>query len=110
MRTHQQIDQRSLRLARAVVEKLERGDPRTGIDLARENNRRWREMNPSRLHDAWATILSGEWTGIRAVLLDESERGAQLRQNNPFCGVLTPPERWAIYREFEMATEACVRE
>ena len=36
---------------------------------------------------------------MRAVLLDESDEGQRLRQNDPFCGVLTPKERWAIYRE-----------
>jgi hypothetical protein len=105
MKTHQQIDQRSLRLARAVVEKLEDGDPRTGVALAQENNRRWNAQNPSRLHEDWTAILSGKWENIREILLDKSERGAQLRQNNPFCGILTPQERWKIYREFNQETQ-----
>jgi hypothetical protein len=32
-------------------------------------------------------------------LLDPSERGVQLRQNSPFCGILTAQERWAFYRK-----------
>jgi hypothetical protein len=44
-------------------------------------------------------ILQGSWPEIRSVLLDESEEGKRLRQNSPFCGILTPVERWAIYRE-----------
>ncbi len=99
MRTHGQIDERSWRLARAIADKLEAGDLTAGLARARAVNRRWREQAPSRLHGDWAEILQGDWPAIRAALLDESERGAQLRQNNPFCGILTPRERWAFYRE-----------
>ena len=96
MRTHGQIDERSLRLARAVADKLETGDLTMGLERARAVNRRWREQSPSGLHDDWAEILRRDWPFIRVALLDESERGAQLRQNNPFCGILTPQERWGI--------------
>jgi hypothetical protein len=37
---------------------------------------------------------------VRAVLLDESDEGQRLRQSDPFCGILTPEERWKIYREY----------
>jgi hypothetical protein len=99
MNTHAQVDHRSLRLAWTIVGKLEAGDVQAGIDRARSVNHRWRAQAASRLHDDWAAILQGDWPSIRRVLLDESERGAQLRQNNPFCGILTPQERWAIVRE-----------
>ena len=99
MNTHAQLDHRSLRLAAAIVEKLEAGDVQAGIDRARSVNRRWRAQAPARLHDDWAVILQGDWPSIRRALLDDSERGAQLRQNNPFCGILTPPERWKLVRE-----------
>lgn len=99
MKTHQQIDRRSLRLADALARKLEAGDVQAGIERARTVNRRWRAQGASRLHDEWAEILAGDWISIRNALIDHSERGAQLRQNNPFCGILEPRERWAIYRE-----------
>lgn len=98
MKLHQEIDQRSLELARVVVQKLESGDLAAGLNHVRGVNRRWREQNPSSLHEEWATLLAGEWPTIRAALLDESEHGAQLRQNSPFCGILTPQERWAFFR------------
>lgn len=101
MRTHQEIDQRSLALAQAVVEKLEAGNLSDGLDHVRAVNRRWRQQNPSTLHDEWARILSGDWPSIRATLLDDSERGAQLRQNSPFCGILTPRERWRFFKEYQ---------
>lgn len=99
MKTHGQIDRRSLRLAKAVVDKLEATDFRVGVRRAQAINRRWREQDASRLHADWAVLLQGDWPEIRAALLDESERGDQLRQNNPFCGILAPRERWALLRE-----------
>ena len=38
MKTHEKIDGRSLRLARAIVEKMEAGDVQTGIERARQIN------------------------------------------------------------------------
>jgi len=70
------------------------------VRRAIETNRRWRARSSSRLHDRWADILALPWPSIRSALLDDSERGRELRQNNPFCGILTPQERWGIYREF----------
>jgi hypothetical protein len=99
VKTHQQIDHRSLRLARVVAEKLEAGNLLAGLARARAVNERWRQQASSPLHEAWRDLLAGDWPSIRAALLDASERGAQLRQNNPFCGILTPRERWDVYRQ-----------
>ncbi len=48
----------------------------------------------------WQEILNQNWESVRKVLLDESEEGKRLRQSTPFAGVLTPQERWEIYRRF----------
>jgi hypothetical protein len=32
------------------------------------------------------------------VLTERSERAAELRQSSPFAGVLSPAERWHIWR------------
>jgi hypothetical protein len=45
-------------------------------------------------------ILSRDWPEVRGILLDDSEEGRRMRQSDPFCGILTPAERWEIYREF----------
>jgi hypothetical protein len=96
---HPSIDRRGLDLARAIVEKLERGDRAAGVAKARAVNQRWRDMGSSALHDAWADILQGDWESIKSILLADNERGRELRQNNPFCGILTPEERLAIFHE-----------
>lgn len=100
MKTHREIDDRSLALARAVVSRID-GDPqREGLRRARETSERWFRENPAPAVAEWRTLLQGDWDAIRLVLLDESEAGKRLRQNSPFCGVLTSQERWDIYRRF----------
>jgi hypothetical protein len=98
MKTHQQIDERSLAMARAIVARID-GDPtRAGLVRARATCQRWFRDRPMPVFSEWLEILKRPWEEIREVLLDESETGQRLRQSDPFCGILTPQERWAIYR------------
>jgi hypothetical protein len=39
-----------------------------------------------------------------AAMVEESERMTAMRQANPFAGILTPRERWAIYDQFPSGT------
>jgi hypothetical protein len=98
VKTHQDIDERSLTMARRIVEKIDVDPDRAGLDRARGVCERWVQMGnvPAR---EWKSILERPWAEIREILLDESEEGRRLRQNDPFCGILTPEERWEIYRE-----------
>jgi hypothetical protein len=98
VKTHNGIDRRSLTMARSIVAKID-GDPaRGGLAHARQVCARWVERGnvPAR---EWMAILQRSWPEIRSILLDDSEEGRRLRQNDPFCGILTPSERWEIYRE-----------
>lgn len=90
---HQQIDQRSLRLARAVVEQID-GNPAL-LDKARA----WAGQHSSPALLEWQVILRGNWPQIRATLLRNDEEGQRLRQSSPFVGILTPLQRWTIYRD-----------
>jgi hypothetical protein len=47
----------------------------------------------------WAEILTGDLSSIASFLTDRSELAFELRQSSPFAGVLTPEERWRIWRE-----------
>jgi hypothetical protein len=100
MRTHQEIDGRSLALAQAVVDAIDRDPLRRGIEVARQTCRRWLDGDPSHAAKEWIPIVEREWQDIRRVLLDDSEEGRRLRQNSPFCGVFSPRERWLIYERF----------
>ena len=98
MTSHQQIDERSLDMARSIVEKIDRDPTRNGLVKARITCRRWLQECPEPAIREWSEIIERPWSEIRNVLLDPSERGQRLRQSDPFCGILTPQERWGIYR------------
>jgi hypothetical protein len=100
--SHSQIDERNRLLAEEVARKID-ADPH-GHALARVRAlcARWL-ATPSASPDLkrWQDILARPWAEIRAHLLDLSEEGTRLRQSSPFCGVLSPRERWRIYKEFK---------
>jgi len=98
--SHQTIDRRSMAMAEAIVEKIDRDPARGGLEKARATCQRWFQQRPLPPIAEWLEILKRPWEEIRRVLLDESEHGQRLRQSGPFAGVLTPQERWAIYRAF----------
>lgn len=101
MQSHEDIDTRSLALARALVDKIDI-DPQAGIAAARALCGKWMRGGggDGNAVARWIPILELPWQRIRSVLLDPSEAGRQLRQSNPFCGILTPRERWKIYKRF----------
>jgi hypothetical protein len=99
MRTHQQIDARSLDMARAIVAKIDADPAHAGLQKPRDVCHRWHANSPNPSTREWLEILERPWEEIRAILLDESENGKRLRQTDPFCGILTPAERWAIYKK-----------
>lgn len=100
VRTHQQIDRRSLELARAIVSAIDSDPARAGLQRARETCQRWRATSPSPAIEEWLAILDRDWAEIRRVLLDDDENARRLRQSSPFCGAISPRERWAIYERF----------
>ena len=100
MKTHAQIDNRSLALARAVVAVIDGDSARRGLERARCVCARWGRESPSPVVAEWQRILAGSWDSIRAVLLDVGEKGKRLRQSSPFCGILTARQRWDIYKRF----------
>ena len=97
MRDHHAIDQRSLAMARRIVAKIDADPRREGLEHARRVCARWVERGNTPAIE-WLEILRRPWPEIRAILLDDSEESRRLRQNDPFCGILTPSERWEIYR------------
>jgi hypothetical protein len=103
MRTHKQVDERSLAMARAIVAKIDQDPARAGLTKARATCTRWYQERPLPAVKEWLEILGRPWEQVREVLLDESEEGQRLRQSDPFCGILTPRERWEIYREHSEA-------
>ena len=83
MKTHQQIDRRSLAMAEAIVSKIDRDAKRTGLLKARATCSRWMKRHATAANREWLEILDRPWEDIRAPLLEDSERGRRLRQNDP---------------------------
>jgi len=106
MKTHQEIDRRSLALARAIVAIIDADPGRLGLRKAREICARWMQTSPGPAVAEWQRILATDWEAVRAALLREDDEGQRLRQSNPFCGILTPQERWELYRKFDRESQA----
>lgn len=100
MKTHQDIDKRSLAMARAIALRIDRDPRRRGLTRARSVCARWYGMNPQPCVEEWMGILRKPWREARKMLLNRGELGQRLRQSSPFCGILTPVERWRIYAEY----------
>ncbi|MBI3922863.1 MAG: hypothetical protein HY318_15690 [Armatimonadetes bacterium] len=100
MRTHQRIDERSLAMAKAIVTRIDTDPKREGLARANSVCERWEKQHPSSCNREWLRLLAKPWGEVRAILLDGTDEGRRLRQNSPFCGILTPEERWEIYRRF----------
>lgn len=100
MRTHEEIDRRSLDLARAIAARIDADPRREGLVRARATCERWMATGPSAAAAEWMRILANPWERVRVVLLRADEDGRRLRQNSPFCGILTPRERWDFYRRW----------
>jgi hypothetical protein len=101
---HSRLDERSLALHRLVAEKL-LDDPAL-LDRARGNLRRWQESNgsPSPALAEWQQILTGTADQVARFLVERSERATRLRQSSPFTGILSEPERLAIYESHSART------
>jgi len=100
MKSHEDIDRRSLALARSIVAIIDADPERNGVQKARVNCGRWLGYLPTPTLREWQAILAQDWPTIRAVLLDEGQEGRRLRQSSPFCGILSTRARWEIYRLF----------
>jgi len=70
--------------------------------IARDNLLHWRITAGRSLPylDEWQRMLEGSLDNLLQAIEREDERMTALRQSSPFAGVLSPPERWAIYEQF----------
>lgn len=95
--THERARDRSRAYHRAVARRLRR----PMVDEARHVLFRWREQG--RIHtvyaNRWEELLSRPLPEIRRSLTETSRDADDLRQNSPFAGLLSEPERQRILRE-----------
>jgi hypothetical protein len=94
---HDRAQARSLAYHRALAQRLRK----PMVDEARHVLFRWREQGriDQRYADRWERLLDRPVPEIRRALVDESQDANDLRQNSPFAGQLSEPERRRIVHE-----------
>jgi hypothetical protein len=96
---HDRAERRNRAYHAAVARHLRR---RT-VERALHQLWRWYEegnIDP-RYADAWEEVLRRPLPEIKRVLTDDSQRARDLRQNSPFAGALSEPERRKILDEIQ---------
>lgn len=100
---------RSLWLHRAIAARIQL-DPSRARALARTNLATVRAADSNGHSEVWtrrwSEFVDGPVDVLLGVLTSTSLDASQLRQTAPFAGLLTPRERWAVYRSLEAAGEA----
>jgi hypothetical protein len=94
---HQVTRLRNLAYHRTLARRLRRST----VDDARHTLWEWRHRRTidPRYADEWESILERPLTEIRRVLASDDPHADDLRQNSPFAGLLTEPERRRILEE-----------
>jgi hypothetical protein len=102
---HELLDDRSLEMDRVIAEKI-RANPKL-VQIALSNIKRWlanpdySDSNRQAILE-WKRIIETTTVAALVTLLESSsEEARRLRQSSPFCGILTPGERQAIFRKYE---------
>jgi len=96
---HMRIEERSLALHAEIAKRLA-AHPEL-LETARQNVARWIERDGEiPPWKEWREILKRPLSDIRQVLVSKDEDARSLRQSSPFCGLLSPRERWRIYESF----------
>lgn len=94
---HTRASARSLAYHRAIAQRMRRST----VEEARHALFRWRKQGriDDRYADGWEEILSRPLSEIRRAIIVPGAAGNDLRQNSPFVGLLSEPERARIVRE-----------
>ncbi|MCC6539364.1 MAG: hypothetical protein IT162_17565 [Bryobacterales bacterium] len=97
------LDRRSLDMHRAIAAKLlEEGGERDAFIA--ETRAAWeqRECAPEarRQRNEWRALLALPLAELAARISEDTPEMTRLRRSSPFAPLLTPQERWAIYRGF----------
>jgi hypothetical protein len=94
---HRGAELRSLAYHRALARRLRR----PMVDEARHVLWKWRDQGriDSRYAEQWDDVLRRPVAEIREVLGEDSQQARDLRQNSPFAGMLSEPERRKIMQD-----------
>ena len=96
---HPRIEERSIALHREIAGRIKENPAL--LKVARVNLRHWLLQGGERSYwKEWEKLLAGPLAVLLAFLVSPEEKAWWLRQSSPFCGILTPLERWDIYESF----------
>jgi hypothetical protein len=101
MRTHAELDKRSLAMHCLVAERVRR-DPAL-FERAQLTLARWRSTVCAASQpylDEWDALMSQGAEVCLRVATEDSERATALRQSSPFAGLLTHQERFAFLKSW----------
>lgn len=97
---------RSLWLAAAIAGKVAT-NPELAVDVAHKNLALMRSRNPRgmtvRWLDRWDDLLHGPLDRVLTTLTSPAPHAREMRQNNPFAGLLTEEERNRALEAFKRA-------
>ena len=100
---HRRLEERSIALHLEIAKRIE-ANPGI-ISIAKKNLERWiKKDGELPVWREWREILGRPMDQILALLISPDENVRRLRQSSPFCGVLSPRERWKIYESFTVGT------
>jgi len=94
---HERAERRNRAYHAAVARRLGKGT----VDRALHQLWRWVEEGQIDPYyaDAWEAVLQRPLAAIKRVLTEDSQEARDLRQNSPFAGALSEPERRKILEE-----------
>jgi len=106
-RGHERIDRRTLALCRHLVLYMERQkDVKRQEKLAAVLKKltRWKKHDVHCAeYDIWEkAILNGGWNEVKRLLLEKTDYGVQVRQINPFIGILPENIVDKVYRRYRI--------
>lgn len=98
MNLHYLAEERSLAYHREVASRL-LSTPAL-VEQARARVQGWLlEQRSTYYAQRWLELLEGPIEDLMDHLRDPGEEARALRQATPFAGLLSPKERWALWRE-----------
>jgi len=96
---HKRIEERSIALHQEIAKRI-RANPEL-LQIAKNNLKKWiMKDGEIPVWREWQKILARPLEQIVDLLVSSDENARRMRQSSPFCGILTPRERWKTYETF----------
>lgn len=102
MKTHQELDERSLAMHRLIADKI-RQNPML-LDKVKNTLSRWRSMlcpGTQPYLAEWEALVHQGVDACLSVATEDSQRATALRQSSPFAGILTNKERFDFLKSWK---------